>query len=396
MITRDMSYINKMYNEINQAVEHHEHYADKVNSKFREKDAHYVDLKERLNEYSTDYDVTRIESACQEFRRNNKDKNWNSFLDLSLCKGDECSIDKILIDTTRQRPLMLDWIQKIISKFKQSKVMAIQVYEHPEKPGYYVAWDGQHTVISLYIIITKIFGDDLDKCIVPIVVYPFTSLAEMRENFVDLNGDGKHPLDDIDHYQQMVYGVRIDNLDSPKFIETEIKQQHIEKYKLFATHEKYSDTHQPGAISRLNEITKHNPEYTLCFAKYFTALNERRAVEPKELVMIYAYFDECKKQGIEITDAYINDLAWFLKEKFDADFSPNGKFWNKMGIAYNRWHEITWQGIPEDDPRYSYPRIQKEPAHGMHYLTACLRKHTNLKVPKYDNGSPFRPLDQDL
>jgi len=393
MITKQMSYVNEMYNEMTQA---YEHYADKVNRKFWEQDAHYVDLKERLGEYADDWDLHRIESACQEFKRNNSDKNWNSFQDLSLCQAKECPIDRILIDTTRQRPLMIDWICNIISKFKQSKVMAIQVYEHPDKPGYYVAWDGQHTVISLYILITKIFGDDLANCIVPIVVYPFTSLAEMRENFVDLNGDAKQPLDDIDHFQQMVFGVRIDGMDKPKFVATERKQQHLEKYKLFATHHKYSDTNQPGAISRLNEIMKHPAETTLIFAKYFTALNQRRAVDPKEMVMMYAYFDVCQQQDIELSDEYIHQLAWFMKEHFDADFSPHGKFWNQMGIAYHNWHEQHWADITEDDPRYQYPRIQKEPTHGMHYLTACLRKHTDLKVPRYDNNSSFRPLDQDL
>ena len=393
MITKDMAYINKAYNKMNISGEH---YADKINIKFSEQDANYVDLKQRLGQYATDWDVSRIESACQEFKRNNKDKEWKSFSNLSLCQGKECPIDRILIDTTRQRRLMVDWICNIISKFKQSKVMAIQVYKHPDKPGYYVAWDGQHTAISLYIIITKIFGDELANCIVPIVEYPYTSLAEMRENFVDLNGDAKKPLDDIDHFQQMVFGVRIDGMDKPKFVETERKQQHLENYKLFATHQKYADTDKPGAISRLNEIMKDPPENTLIFAKYFTALNQSRAVDPKEIVMMSAYFNECQKQDIDLTDDYINELAFFIRDYFDADFSPHGKFWDKMSIAYYNWHEEHWADISEDDPRYQYPRVQKEPAHGMHYLTACLRKHTELKVPKYDNNSSFRPLDEDL
>ena len=40
MITRDMAYINKMNIS-------GEHYADEINRKFWEQDAHYVDLKER-------------------------------------------------------------------------------------------------------------------------------------------------------------------------------------------------------------------------------------------------------------------------------------------------------------------------------------------------------------
>ena len=42
-------------------------------------------------------------------------------------------------------------------------VMAIQVYEDPERPSKYIAWDGQHTIIALFIIQQKVFGERTAK-----------------------------------------------------------------------------------------------------------------------------------------------------------------------------------------------------------------------------------------
>ena len=61
---------------------------------------------------------------------------------------------------------------------------------------------------------------------------------------------------------------------------------------------------------------KDPAENTLIFAKYFTALNQRRAVDPKEIVMMFAYFNECQKQDIDLTDDYINELAFFVRDYF--------------------------------------------------------------------------------
>jgi len=81
--------------------------------------------------------------------------------------------------------------------------MAIQVYEDASKPGYYIAWDGQHTAISLYIILTKVFGERTAQTMIPVVVYNVKHKLEIRRNFILLNGDAKEELDFIDKYKQM-------------------------------------------------------------------------------------------------------------------------------------------------------------------------------------------------
>jgi len=369
-----------------------ESYARKINSRYHKQDSHFVTLKERLNEQLDEFNSYRLEAAVKEFVANNP--QWNKFSDLKLCKALEVSIDKILIDTTMQRPLNFRWVMKIISRFLESKVMAIQVYEDPDKPGYYIAWDGQHTAIALYTIITKVFGDKLADCMVPIVVYPMSKKAEIRENFIGLNGDDKLGLDEIDLFMQMIYGVRVDGSTNPAWIDAELKQQYLEAYELFATNEKFGDHEEAGAISRLNELVKHDPIVTQWFAKYFAAVGQERATEPKEIVMMYWYFSACKEQDVVVTDEYIQDLALVMKDLFDADFSPEGTFWGKVYSTYYSWHKdhyASWDEMYRPDPQ---PR--KEIPHGATYLTAQLRKSLEHPVPRYYGSTEFRVLNKDL
>jgi hypothetical protein len=100
-----------------------ESYAQKINARYHKQDSHFVTLKERLNEQLDEFNSYRLESAVKEFVANNP--QWNKFSDLKLCKALECSIDKILIDTTMQRPLNFRWVMKIISRFLESKVCTL-------------------------------------------------------------------------------------------------------------------------------------------------------------------------------------------------------------------------------------------------------------------------------
>ena len=48
--------------------------------------------------------------------------------------------------------------------------------------------------------------------------------------------------------QQKVYGVPVDGSTNPSWLETEQKQQMLEKHKLFVTADKFDNTHEVGAI----------------------------------------------------------------------------------------------------------------------------------------------------
>lgn len=314
-------------------------YADRVNTQFYKSKSHYVSLDKRLTETisNSSYYKSVVSSAVEEFLlRNPQFSTWNDF---TFCRCEKTTLDKIVIDVTLQRMLNVMHACGILDKFQQIRVMPISVYEDPLAPGKYVCWDGQHTAIVLLLIAAYSLKLDISKCEIPIVVYSSSQKAEMRENFMELNGDAKLALDLIDYFHQMVFGVRTDGSKNPKWMLVEQKQQALEKAGIFATHSKFNDTDKPGALSRLDELmdTKnYDLSITQNFAKYFSAVcGSNRPVQPKEVWMLYEYFRLCQSEGILVDDNYIDGVAKSLQ--FDnGDFNAIALA-NKAKASYQQW-----------------------------------------------------------
>lgn len=253
-------------------------------------------------------------------------------------------------------------------------------------PGKYVCWDGQHTVVMLHIILTQIMGEDASRVEVPVVVYPSTMKAEMRECFISLNGDAKKPLAAIDIFYQKIYGVRTDGSTNSDWLLAEAKQQALESNDMFATNEKFGDTHAPGALTVLTELA--NPEYDLAvtqaFCRYFkTVSGSLRPVRPKESWMLYNYFDLCLSSGIVLDQAYVDTVAQALQLHFPndqattADFNAD-IFYNSAKESYQEWFR---HNKPNPDGTIwgiTYP----EKRIGQTFLIAQLKKR-GVATPTY-------------
>jgi hypothetical protein len=374
--------------------------ADEVNSKYNHSASHFVTLQERLNEAlrSAPVYVNTLTAMVNEYKR--RHSNWLKFSDLNLCRAIQVSMDKILIDTTMQRSLNLRHILNILQYFRTTMVMAIQVYEDENKPGYYIAWDGQHTAIALYIILTKIFGEQMAKTMVPVVVYNVKHKLEIRRNFILLNGDAKEELDFIDKYIQMVFGVKVDKADDPEWVDTALKNDYLAAAGLFATHSKFGNEDQPGAFTLLADTlmsksvkTRKHPDVTRMFAQYWSFSNQQRPVEPKEARQLYEYFNLCHEQNITVDDAYLLEFAAFTKDNFDGDFSPNGPFWDKVEIAYEEWYK---KANPESYAESGLRGFSSEMRTGIPFLIAQLKKSTKLKIPTFTPNNGFTVSGKDL
>lgn len=328
-------------------------YADKINKQFYKTQSHYVSLKERLRSVTENetYLQSVLEDSIEDFKeRNPQYQKWS---DIALCKADKTTLDKIAIDTTLQRLLMFFWAMSILENFWAIQAEPIRVYEDPDCPGKYVCWDGQHTAIVFFIIASLVMGEDISKCEIPIVIYPSSQKDEMRRVFMAANGEGKRPLDAIDKYQQMVFGVRTDGSTIESWLVAEQKQQWLEKAKMFATHSKFNDEGQPGAYPRMNELmdTKNFPPIiTKYFTQYFTAVcRSNRPVQPKESWMLYEYLNLCENDnGIEVTNEYIRSLAKVLKTVNSGDFDAID-FVNKAKASYKHYYatNISWNGTTQ-------------------------------------------------
>jgi hypothetical protein len=330
-----------------------------------------------------------LSAAIAEFRRRNP--NITKWEHLPLAEAKSVPMNSIKIDGTMQRQLDIFWVLKILNHFLATMVVPIQVYRPDPCVDEYLGWDGQHTLILLWLIATQIMGENPDEVLVPVNLYQSSLKAEMRSNFISLNSkEGKKQLDLIDIFEQQVFGVRVDGSTNPLWIEAELKQQQIEKFGLFVTAKKFGDDDQPGAISRLQEINKLNAESVGWLCEYLSLSTQlARPVEEKEMVMMAHFFDRCRLAGVDVNSIYIADLYNVNQQLFDCDFSPMGAFWVKAGLAYANWHFINSNGI-------SSPRFNKEPVHGFPFFIAQLSKSFGHAVPRSDSKSEFYPDAKDL
>lgn len=366
-------------------------YADKINQQFYKQQSHYVNLKQRLRNVISNetYLQTVLNDSIEDFKERHPE--ITTWTDIALPQARSTTLDKITIDVTLQRLLMFFWVTSILDNFNEIKVQPIQVYEDEDCPGKYVCWDGQHTAIMLFVIAALVLNEDISKCEVPIVINSSKQKHQMRQVFMDINGDAKRPLDAIDKYQQMVFGVRTDGSTIENWLVAEQKQQWLESAKMFATHEKFNDSEQPGAYARMNELmdTKRFPLIiTKYFTQYFTAVcRSNRPVEPKESWMLYEYFKLCETDpGIEVTDKYIRDVAKALKVIGHGDFdsidlaSRARTSWQDYYRANVSW-EYTLRGI-------HYPERKL----GLTFLIEQIKK-AGVDVPSFDATWPVPAED---
>jgi len=386
-------------------------YAQKINSLYDVATSNFVTLQERLNKAlaKAPFFTAQLDAVVDEFKRRNCmppcERGWTKFADINLCNAIQVPFNKIQIDETMQRELNMRHILKILSYFSESMVMAIQVYEDPENPDNYIAWDGQHTAIALHIILTKVFGERAATATVPVVIYSSQQKLEIRRNFILLNGDAKEQLEPIDIYKQMVYGVKVDGADYPDWLDTALKNDYLAEAGLFATHAKFGDEDEAGAFTLLADTlmskslkTRKHPEVTRMFAQYWAYLNETRPVRAKEARQLYEYFNMCFEQGITVDNDYLLKMVAFTKEYFEANFGENGMFWDKVKDSYTRWYRSKNENSDDlnEKGEVVVRGFTTEMRTGIPFLIAQINKSTNLKTPKYTPNNGYTVVAGDL
>lgn len=344
-------------------------YASLRNSRFSNTSSHFVDLAERLDSIIKNLPKraranweSNLKKAIGEFKRaypGIKDFNRKSF---RLVEATEIDISRIVIDTTMQREPDLAWVLEIIRNFRAYQAQPIQVYATPDSR--WGGWDGQHTALALFLIARHAFNLDLTTVTVPANIYNITNRGEIRNNFICNNsfagkGAGKKALDAIDIFDQKIYGVEVDGVTDPDWVDAWKKWKHIASAGMFLTAEKFKNHEEPGAISRLNEINDYSEEVIRQFCVYgrYIVDLQQRAIETKEIPLITELLYMCEQEDIKWSDAVIEDLAQHLVDKFDANFDGDGPFWHQCHQAnVNAWRRNNKAlGIPQtawgDEPR---------------------------------------------
>jgi len=373
-------------------------YAAIKNSRFSMSESQVRTIKQRWDEtYNSLPSIQQkaidhaLSAAIAEFRRRNPKVKGTKDLKKKLAKAWTVKMSQVCIDDTMQRQLNIAWVLTLLNMFVALKTIPIHVYQPDTKKELYLAWDGQHTLVLLWLICTQVFGEDPANFEIPVNVYASHDKAEMRESFLDLNTEiGKKMLDLFDKIEQMIYGVRVDGSTNPIWQMAEKKQEIVESHGLFLTSKKFGDDHMPGAISRMQEINKMQPESLEWLCDYLVAVGaQTRAVEEKEMVMMAYFFERCRLAKLKLTQKQVYDIANIAKTHWGADYSPSSRFWARVSNSYRNWHNI--------HVGYGQPRCNKEPIHGYPFLAEQIKKE--LKgFAKLDSAtsSEFIPEPSDL
>jgi hypothetical protein len=386
-------------------------YADLRNARYTNSASNLVDLVQRYNDtvaalprQAQRNHQAKLAKALQTFKKNNPGLRSINEPTFRLCKSLMGRLCEIQIDTTMQREPNLQWIITIIENFRAYQAQPIQVYATANGYG---AWDGQHTSLALYLIATQALGMKFEDVEVPINIYDIVSRGEIRGNFINNNttvgkNAGKKPLDIIDIMMQMIYGVEVDGVTEQEWVDAHAKWKAIAAAGMFLTADKFNDTDQIGAISRLNEIMDSSVNVVKQFAvygKYIVDL-QKRPINTKEIPIIMEFLNICEQQDITYTDAEIEDLAQHCIDLFDANFDAKGPFWDVAHQANLNAYNKANKGVPKhlwpDAPRNS-----KNVPQGIAFFWHQLQKSwvptqgAGFKFPKQP-FSVYQPDAKDL
>jgi|694.fasta_scaffold135581_4 hypothetical protein len=393
-------------------------YAHQRNAQYSNSASLFQDLKDRFNQAmaalpanSQAWFRSQLNHAIKAFQSNYP--KLTKFAELPLCTAQSVFLTQILIDSTMQRQADLNWVIKIITNFRATQAMPIQVYRvsgtdvelkylHPD--GLYASWDGQHTALAFWVIACAILGEDAANVRVPVVIYDVSTKAEIRDNFVKNNTDeGKKLLDNIDVVQQQIYGVRIDGSTNPNWLAVEQKQRHLENAGLFLTAKKFNDTEQVGAISRVEDVMsdKYSPELVRQFCVYAqTVLSHNpRAINTKEAPIILGFLKMAS--NMNYSDTEIQNLANLCMHLFGADFDSDGIYWQRAEQAYLNWWNQTYGGQNWSNAP-TRPRFNKDWINGGTFFWYQLSKSWKdtsgnaMPMPQLNIATGFVPTLKDL
>jgi len=392
-------------------------WAEQINARFDNAESFFVTIQERIEEL-----IERMESAedelagaIKEFKKNNPGFNATK---IDLVESIMCTLGDILIDDTMNRPVEWDHVINIIKNFDETKIMPIQVYRDPQRPGKFVAWDGQHTSIALYIVLVLIGKLSANKVQIPINIYKTNNKAKIRENFIVLGSDeGKRKISALALFSNKVFGVRLDGSNNPNWDEANKKQKLLASAGLFLTEKSRGDMTKPGAITQVETIDNASLEVVEYFCKYWKAraTKQYRRAESKELLLMLQFIQLCKDQKIKLTDKYFNDAVDIMWDCFDCDFTCTknmSKYFEKVDIAYCNWFKTKFHPTCEyeelsDDEQTLHPRYdmtkksgtEKQDPYIIAFLIAQL-KHSGFKhkLPRAgaDSTLGFAPAIEDL
>lgn len=381
-------------------------YAQKQNSRYETDIDEYVTIEQRLqgliDSDPTDSFQELFTELAEEFR--DRYPQYSTYDDMTkdmVGEGEEGyrPITETDINVTMQRLADRDWLVRILGTFDPILVNPVRVYCDPKRTDggtkRFIAWDGQHTSLILYLVAVYGFKMDPTKVRIPTSIYPGSDRAAIRRQFMYYNaGLGSKPLDAIDLFMQYVYGYNNDGSREPMNVRCHKIQALAEKYNLFLTNEKFGDDDKPGAVARLSEIMNRNYSVNVIdFVFYYHSITKpNRPMPALEMDNLCHYFKACEEQGIDVDYAYIDRMAKVLAVVTNNTWDKGSIKHVKVKTAYENWFkQAKLNGFIQSDkaPRCNQTEI------GPIWLSQSL-KFNNLSKPVPYFPQDMKFADKDL
>ena len=302
----------------------------------------------------------------------------------------------IVIDMRLQRVPTMEAIQKYIRNYRWYKVQPIKVFVWVDPNGkeHLVCWDGQHTLIMLYLIATQVHKLNPSEVQIPVNITDGITIEEARESLMSENGEGRVLFDAVDMHEQGVFARRDTGSKVKSHVLAEQLQQHLEDNFMFLANPRRGEMDKPGALTRTQEFL--DPTYshlvTKYFAQWFNGLNgSSRPAFGVEVAAMYNFFNQCVNSGMELDRRYIKQVAMVCRSVTGDDFDGN-MVWDRVRKIYEVYFRSTQAELPEEKRnRISHDGHKNDKM--LAFICAML-KAKGVAVPNYD---PYFPVtEQDL
>ena len=380
--------------------------AQQANKKYTNEDSKLIDPESRIDD-CLQFDVVRkdeLRKSINSFKANNPGLTLVSMIDW-LPEAKMVPLSEIMIDDTMNRPVKWEHLMNIITDFKPFLIDGIRVYVDKQYPNKYIAWDGQHTTLALYIIFKMIFGvDDISKIMIPVTLNKSKNKPDIRINFIGHNsstkkGGIKEELSNLDLFGQKIFGVRIDLSNDPDWKQSEQKQKYLENADLFLV-SKEEKSKKPGACLQPEKIINESTNIVELFCQFQKVRGTKvsREVDGQEIVIIMGLMRAFADANIELDSEDFTSMVDIFYNSFNIDFRGKSKstFYTNLDHAFDVWYHkdnklnlYDWHNLTQEQKNL-YPEreesltVQSVPQakHAVTYLVAMLKKFgTNSKTP---------------
>jgi len=283
----------------------------------------------------------RLQEAIQETFSSGEAQRWlsdvtevakhhiKSLNNMSMVQAQSVPLNELMFLGHLQRELSLGHVQTILEEFNSYQVQPARVFWSDTHQKYVVV-DGQHTVISLWVIYTQAFQLP-DTQQVPVAVFSgkLEDLGsdQVRTLFLSINSNAED-ISEADLHRLYVINHRLNNDNSKNALKHAMIQNVVEAHDMFFTQEKKMDRFQPGALTRFSEWKTHTPNVLTRFAEYMkhSGIVKKRpvTVHEQDILMEFFRLHAIDNSATHWSKQDVRKVYDWASQAFNHDFVKHG------------------------------------------------------------------------